>query len=349
MQPACATATLPEPLSRRHPERNSSASARKLDLFQRSGLFGSNVKGCTIGRAYTAADLRQAYQLVHDVYLGSGFINPDRSGMRLRIFEMTPETATFVAKLNGKVVGVLSVVEDSQELGLPADGVFNEEITDLRRRKRRVCEMTNQAVAEEFRKSAVPSELMRCAFAACLSGRYNEVAAVISPSHLGFYELLGFRQVGEQRSYSSAIDDPVIAVSADIDTFFFPKAERSETAQFIRHFFKEGNDYLARVTGWARFARERFLEPELLKQLFVHESDFLSKCSPAELRILHRRWGSKVFNAVTADTYKQGSSYILPVREGLATRLASFIRGKFGSRAPFPTEYVRQFAPLRHV
>src|SRR5690606_24648419 len=175
------------------PDEDSRTAVRKLGLLKKSGLFGDNLKGCTIGRACTADDLRQAYRLVHDVFLGSGFIDRDPSGMRLRIYETTAETATFVAKVGGKVVAVLSVVEDSPDLGLPSDCVFKREFDAMRRSGKRLCEVTNQAVIEEYRKSAVPTELMRCAIAVSLTQGFHEAVASVSPSHNGFYELLGFR------------------------------------------------------------------------------------------------------------------------------------------------------------
>src|SRR5687768_16809771 len=101
---------------------------RKLGILKRTGLFGDNLKGCTIARASSADDLRQAYRLVHDVFLGSGFIDADPSGMRLRIYETMAETATFVAKVAGRVVAVLSIVEDSEDFGLPSDCVFKVEL-----------------------------------------------------------------------------------------------------------------------------------------------------------------------------------------------------------------------------
>ena len=286
-----------------HPFGSRSCVAdRKLGLLKRTGLFGDDLKGCTIERACSAEDLRQAYRLVHDVYLGTGFIHPDPSGMRLRIYETTAETATFIAKFEGRVVGVLSVVEDSPDLGLPADCVFKPELDELRRAGRRLCEVTNQAVAPEYRKSGVPTELMRCAIAVSLTEGYDEANAAVSPSHNGFYDLLGFRQVGSLRSYSKSIDDPVIAVSMDIDQYRTPQSGLSSTGEFMREFLTESNRFLSRVVEWAQEAREQFLNPDLLKQLFVLERNFLARCTPDQLRILHNRWGHDRFMAVTGDT-----------------------------------------------
>src|SRR5688572_13300623 len=231
---------------------------RKLEMLKRTGLFTDDLKGCTIVRACTVDDLRQAYQLVHDVYLGTGFIERDPSGMRLRIYETTAETATFVAKVDGRVIGVLSVVEDSPDLGLPADCVFQSELDALRRAGKRLCEFTNQAVAEGYRKSAVSTELMRCGVAAALTQGCKEAVAAVSPSHSGFYELGGFRQIGSLRSYSQTIDDPVIAVSMELDQYRRPTRCLSATEQFIRQFLAEGNHFLSRVTQWAQEARREF-------------------------------------------------------------------------------------------
>ena len=117
---------------------SNSVADRKLGLLKRMGLFGENLNGCTIERACSADDLRQAYRLVHDVFLGRGFIDADPSRMRVRIYETTPETATFVAKVGTRVVAVLSVVEDTPELGLPSDCAFKPELDAFRRAGRRL-------------------------------------------------------------------------------------------------------------------------------------------------------------------------------------------------------------------
>jgi hypothetical protein len=293
-----------------HLRRNSSprhadcsVADRKLGFLKRTGLFGENLKGCTIERACTADDLRQAYRLVHDVYLGEGFINPDPCRMRVRIYETTPETATFIAKIDGNVVAVLSVVEDSPELGLPSDGAFKNELDALRRAGKRLCEATNQVVAEEYRKSAVPTELMRCAVALFLTEGYDEAIAAVSPSHTGFYDLLGFRMVGSQRSYSEKIDDPVIALSMDINQYREPRSGLSGAAEFVQQFLADGNHFVSCVSEWAGEARRHFLNPDLLKQLFVLEKNFLAMFTPAELGVLYRRWGHQTFAAVTADMF----------------------------------------------
>lgn len=273
---------------------------RRLAILKRSGLFSDDTKGARVARAGSLEDLRKAYKLVHDVYLGTGFIQPEPSGMRLRIFETTSETATFVAKINGRVVGVLSIVGDSPELGLPSDSAFKPELDFLRANGTRLCEATNQAVAEEFRKSAVPTELMRCAVAHMITVGYDKVMAAVSPSHHSFYELLNFRQIGSERSYSGKIHDPVVALGMDINQY---RHHDGHSNDFIYQFLAEQNHYLVYVGEWARQAQQQFLNADLLQQLFVTERNFLAECSPEELRFLHRRWGRELFAVVTGDLF----------------------------------------------
>ena len=297
-----AAAEAPFPRNSISQTEERSVAGRKLQLLKRSGLFGQDLKGATIERACSLEDLRNAYRLVHDVYVEAGFIHPEPSGMRVRIFETTTETATFVAKYEERVVGVLSVVTDSEDLGLPSDCAFEPELDALRATGARLGEVTNQAVATDFRKSAVPTELMRCAIALSLETGLDETVAAVSPTHNGFYDLLGFRQIGSHRSYSQKLYDPVVALSMEIAPYREPQRRLSAIAQFMYDFLAEENQFLSRVAEWANESRRHFLNPELLQELFVRERNFLAECSPAELEILHTRWGGEIFEAVTRNS-----------------------------------------------
>lgn len=302
-QPEEIFSTSPEKTPPVTPDADRSLADRKMGLLQRAGLFGEDTRGATIERAYTLEDLRKAYRLVHNVYLGTGYLSPEPAGLRLRIYETTSETATFVAKKDGEVVGVLSVVGDSKDLGLPSDGAFKTELDEVRASGARLCELTNQAVAEGYRKSAVPTELMRCAIAHGIKAGYHYSVATVSPSHNGFYELMGFQRLGSQRSYSHKVYDPVVALTLDLDRYRQPAQGLNATEQFIYNFVAEGNRFLTCVSDWAKQAVRHFLNPELLEQLFVSERNFLAECSPAELMILQRRWGQELFSAVTGVSY----------------------------------------------
>lgn len=329
-----------------------SAASRKLALLQRAGLFGDDTRGTTIERAYTLEDLRKAYRLVHQVYLGTGYLNPEPSGVRLRIYETTSETATFVAKKDGEVVGVLSVVGDSADLGLPSNAAFKPELDALRATGARLCEVTNQAVAEEFRKSAVPTELMRCAIAHQIRMGYHFAVASVSPSHNGFYDLLGFRPIGSQRSYSQKLHDPVVALCLNIDHYRRPADGLSPTQQIIHRLGTELNPFMTRVSEWSRQAVKHFLNPDLLEQLFVADRNFLSECTPGELTILQRRWGQELFSAVTGTTYPPFALGAAQTKSEAVADAADTVGRRSGSNAtalPRSADSTRRPAKPRRV
>lgn len=280
--------------------RDDAAQSRKLALLKKTGLFSADTKGAVIERACSAADLREAYRLVHQVYLESGYIHPEPTGMRVRIFETSSETATFVAKVEGRVVGVISVVGDSLDLGLPSDAAFSAELDALRDGGAQVCEVTNQVVAEPYRKSAVTTELMRAAVAHALQSGFRVGVATVSPSHNGFYDLLGFTQLGSERSYSQKLHDPVVALMIDWDNYRNPPEDLSPAVSFVHQFLGPQNPMMKCVAMWDRKARAAFLNPELLEQLFINDSNFLASCSPAELETVRMRWGIELFRAVVA-------------------------------------------------
>lgn len=284
---------------------NERRSHRRLSMLKRLGLFGGNTRGATVERAITGNDLCQAYELVHDVYLETGYIEPERTRMRLRMFESAPQTATFVAKVNGRVVGAVSIVADSPELGLPSDSAFEEELDEIRRSGARMCEWTNQSVAEDYRKSALATELMRCAAAHVIWSGYDQAIATVSPSHGSFYQLLGFREIGSVRSYSERIYDPVVALAADVGQYRRPLTNADLAERFVHDFMAGLNPFLQRVEEWDRVAARNFLSRALLRNIFVSQTHFVAERTLSEIEILRKQWGQPLFAAVTEPSFPE--------------------------------------------
>lgn len=282
---------------------NVNPADRKLALLKKSGVFSSDTKGCSIERACTLSELRAAYALVHDVFVGTGYIRPESGGLRLRVYEACPDTATFVAKKNGVVVGVLSVVLDSPELGLPSDVAFKTELDVLRKTGARLCEVTNQAVAREYRRSALLTELMRCATAYMLDIRCDRAIATVSPNHTGFYKFVGFDQLGTERSYSQELHDPVVALCGDLSQLEKAPSDFSSGAEeYVFNFMTQANRFRVLAGEWSRRAQQHFLSADLLKGLFLNQRNFLSECSLSELLHLRNSWGGELFDVVWASS-----------------------------------------------
>jgi hypothetical protein len=283
---------------------NGRNADRRLALLKRMGLYGSDMQGARITRATTVEDLLGAYRLVHDIFVQQGYIRPDETGVRIRPFEALPETATFVAKADGRVVGVTSVVIDGPEFGLPTDKAFGAEVDSLRGEGRKLCEGTNWLVAESHRSSGVMTELMRCSFAHALAVGCTDFLGTVSPGHGKFYRLLGFDQPGEVRSYSKEIDDPVVLVRLDLTALgerFRGVTSGDETVEsFLKGYYIDDNPYHRHVGTWRILSERLFADPTLLNVLFVQDSRFLPRCDEATRRAVAGRWGPGVFQRVWA-------------------------------------------------
>jgi hypothetical protein len=274
---------------------------KKVALLKRLGLFDPN-SPVTVRRAVSRKDLQAAYQLVHSAFVEKGYIEPRPGGLRIRTFETLPEMATFVAELEQEIIAVMSIVPDSEAMGLPSDGAFGQEIDSLRRSGRRVCEITNLAVVGQHRRSNAFPELTRACFAQALAWQCDDIFIAISPGHAAFFEgVLQFEPFGDQRSYSAEKEDVVEGKRLDLGTIDerWRQADRDlGDGAFLHDYYFKHNSYHHCVRRWSSVARRAFLEPELLRELFVEQSGFLQRCRPEVLEAICRCWGDAVFDQV---------------------------------------------------
>ncbi|MBI1370214.1 MAG: hypothetical protein GC162_16380 [Planctomycetes bacterium] len=275
---------------------------RRVMLFKRAGMVEPADNNITIKRAVTCDELKAAYKLVHDVFVMQNYILPQSGGMRLRIFEALPEMATFIAKVGDRVVGVMSVVPDSDELGLPSDRSFGVELNELRARNRRIGEVTNLAVASEYCKSAVLLELSRCICAHAVNVGLDDLFIAISPGHSGFFEaVLQFDPCGAERNYGGSTVDMVEGKRLDVTAIGQRAAAADEVLgehAFLYDWFVANNPYLQNAGHVAAWHEKFFRRADVLEQLFGVGGELLAQCSPNHLQVLRARWGEAVFQRV---------------------------------------------------
>jgi len=278
--------------------------SRRMRLLERMGFFGDLPPGVRITRATTPQELENAYQMVHDGFVDLGYIKPMPFGLRIRMFEAMPETATFIARKSGNIVGVTSVAIDSPELGLPSDEAFHKEINKLRRPGRKICEGTNWYIDPDFRKTSIMTDLMRCCFAHAVAEGCTDMIADLTPTHKSFYELMAFDIIGSERNSSQDLDvkDPVVlvnlAITETVETVSPLKTEDDFDLAYVKVFYIDDNPYRKMVKKWKEEAETAFLDSDFLEYLFVDKSFFLERCDPEELEIICNRWGEELFQEV---------------------------------------------------
>ena len=287
---------------------------KRLALLMQLGFFGSDTRSAIIKRAVTVDELEAAYRLVHDCFVERGRIGPEPTGLRMRLWEALPEMATFVAVVDGEVVGVQSLVTNSPGLGLPSDVAFRDEIDVLRMGPwptragtgRIVCEAANQAIAPAYRCSAVATELMRCLFAHALMVGCGELITAVSPGHSKFYELLGFEMISTVRSDSADCDTPTVLMRANVADLVDRASEADDDSDGATLFIKcrclACNPYREKVRQWDAEAQGVFADPKGLRRLFVEASGLLSQCSAEEREAVCESWGAAVFAAACGTT-----------------------------------------------
>lgn len=274
---------------------------RRAVYMKRCKLFNSEIdQTFEIGYAETREDLESALRLIHDCYVESGYIDPQPSGMRLRLFEALPQTVTIIAKREERVVATVSLVVDSA-FGLPMEESFGKEIDELRAQGHLVAETTGLAVDKSSRDLGVFARITKLMIAYALHAGVHDICIGVNPEHAGFYtEAILFEPLGSLRSYSSSKEDPVIGLRLNLDGY------QSRLWQTYIHSDSDWNLYsffFGAGSLWKREDAKRIVKtpvmtPELLRHFFVEKTAILRGASPKVIRNLRSLYPSYDFNRI---------------------------------------------------
>jgi hypothetical protein len=171
------------------------------------------------GLATTPEDFEGAFRLLHDRYVWRGYMAPQASGQRLGVHNLLPSTKVMVARAGDRVVGTITVVEDSC-LGLPMDEAFGAELGGLRGGGRRLAEAASLAVCrtEGVSGVAVVVRLLRLAILyAALIARLDRLCFTVTPRHRDFYpRLFPMRRFKASQTYRRVNDAQVLGLYLDL-------------------------------------------------------------------------------------------------------------------------------------
>ena len=236
----------------------------------------------------------EAYALVHDAFVEEGLIEASPQRLRIRACELCPDTATFVAKSRGRVIGVMSVVPDSRDLGLPSDHVFGAELDRLRGAGRSVVEITNLAVLPEFRRSSAFLELSRAVTAHVVARGFDDGFVAVSPKHVLYFEqILRFEPWGDRRSYRTDAVDPVQGLRLDVHGFESALQEVDATlgdAVSLHAWFFGDNPHSSSVLESHEMAEWRFFSDDVPRELVGDTRAWLATLNERERAAVLQRW-----------------------------------------------------------
>lgn len=305
-----ATLTMSESIgtSLARPLANAARMTRRIRMLKDAGLLGRSAFTEHISRATTPDDLRDAYRLVHDAYVEQGYILPHHTGLRIRVFEALPHTATFVAKAQGEIIGTMSLVLEAPGLGLPSEKLFRDEILELRANRHRgpLCEVSNLAVKPEFRRTSLFYELIRPIFAQAFLWRCSYGFISICPKHAKFFQdVIQFDPWGDCRTYCEETQDVVVGMCMDLATIerrFRATDELLGADAFLHRDFFADNPFIDKCREWEHAALCTFREPEPLRSLFIDEGCLLERCTDDERECLRFAWGPILSRALLTES-----------------------------------------------
>ncbi|NUM59194.1 MAG: hypothetical protein HUU56_11210 [Bdellovibrionaceae bacterium] len=108
------------------------------------------LKGIEIRVAKSQNEINQAFRLLHESYVSNGLMDSKEHELRITKYHCLPTSLIIVALQDGKVIGTVTHVLDSQ-LGLPSDSAID--LSEMRKKGNRIAEVSSLAVRKGFRRS----------------------------------------------------------------------------------------------------------------------------------------------------------------------------------------------------
>jgi len=268
-------------------------AAASFDVMSESAL---KTDALTFSIARTTDEILQAYRLVYDNYLKSGYIDQHPSLMRYGPHNALPSTVTFVAKLGEKVVTTATVVFDSP-LGLPMEAIYRDELDALRKQGSRLCEVTMLADRRRAGMRTIPSILRLFRLIVPYAMRFEkatDIVITVNPTHAAFYsKYLLFEDLAGKKDYPSVKNAPAVARRVNL-TNVQKKDKRPEVYKFFMG-YSPSDDTFAGKKGFTQ---------DELRDLFVVRRNVFPSMSEAALAWIRSQYNGFDFDAILAPTGK---------------------------------------------
>lgn len=249
-------------------------------------LFQKVPQGIIIKIAETKSELEQAYKIIHDNYVSIGFIQPNKNQMRITFYNALPQTTTIVAKLEDKVIGCMTVINNDQ-LILPLERELADDIclTPAFRK----AQILDFAILNEFKFSNVNFLLMRYTYTYIKDYLHvDSVQIAVLPFHGRFFKnRLGFKNLNISYADSQLSGRQLDVYTLDLAEgydflaihhgkknkaknlfYYFTKSHFDQTFQYPKRKYHSSNDPV--------------LTPELIDYFFNRKTNIFEQLSPEQ-------------------------------------------------------------------
>lgn len=164
--------------------------------------------------------LEQACRLLYRKYQMRGYCEENQDRLHYSPYMFGEHSRTFVLEDSQRVSGTVSVFPDSKR-GIPLESLYPEEIRRLREEGARFAEMgllATEMIAWSIDSNCLSSKekmfpvflLFKIGVNYTVSIDIDHLLIVVHPRHQKIYELFGFKQFAEERSYEAVCGKPAV-------------------------------------------------------------------------------------------------------------------------------------------
>lgn len=292
--------------------------------------------------AETKEELEACFKLLHDAYVGSGFMRPDPSGMRVTIYHALPTTTTLCAKFDGEVVGTISLIRESV-FGFPLQSIFD--LHEIREEVGQLAEVSALAVHSKFRNTGgtILFPLMKFMYEYCTTFfDTRHLVIAVNPNRIEMYEsLLCFERLTENvvEKYDFANGAPAVGATLDLHAapgilkrIYGKKPRRKNLYQY---FVQTNLRNIAMPRRRYFSTNDPVMTPELLDYFFNQRTRTFQNLSEREKGLLHSIYNLPEYKQVLPNDMFEPN---LPSRQRKHQRYSLKCPGIFSVSSPEKTE-----------
>lgn len=175
--------------------------------------------GVEVRSAQSLRELTEAFQLVYQKYVESGYMQAHQGRLRFSLQALLPTSTTFVARQDGRISSTLTFIRDSS-CGLPLQKVFPAELALLRARGKRVIEGTLLGCGGDEVNVAAIAAIYSRAFGWAVFNKADILAIVVNPKHSDFWNrCMGFSPLASRSSCTYVGGHPGELMVFDLQAF----------------------------------------------------------------------------------------------------------------------------------
>jgi N-acyl-L-homoserine lactone synthetase len=232
----------------------SKAIRRSKTAIMAKETYQVNSSEFTIKIANTLNEREEVFKLAYQVYLEKGYTEANAQEMLIQDYDANPDTAILVVKdKNNKIAGSVTLVFKN-ELCLPSENIFSEEISSLELTDKKMVEISRLVIDSNYRNSK-EIILLLFNYLSIYSYRnrlYTHLIIQVNPRHEAYYEkLLAFQKIGAEKICPRVQGAPAVLLILELEKqqeeiarFSIPKNIMKKERSLYQSFLKPEQEKL---------------------------------------------------------------------------------------------------------